>query len=120
MKHKSIKGVQTKCSRASMIPTLKLNYEMTIHYTIERKWIKNERKKKEKEREANHTSSTSIKGNITSSSFLAYSLLVSKINSTLPGFTKPGDILATLVTAIAVALLPWIAWNPVCQKQVTE
>ena len=47
--------------------------------------------------------------NITSSSFLAYSFLISKTNSTAPGFTKSGGTSDTLVTAMEVALLLWIA-----------
>lgn len=64
-----------------------------------------------KEWEVNHTSSTSIDGNITSSSFLVYSLLISNANSTVPGFSKSGWISAMSVTEMSVALLFWIAYN---------
>lgn len=81
------------CSWATMIPTLKLNYEMSNN----------------KERKVNQAPFTSIEWNITSSCFLAYSFLISKTNSIAPGFTKSGGISATLLTEMAVTFLFWIA-----------
>lgn len=48
---------------------------------------------------------------VTCSSFLLYSLLMSKTNSTALGFTRSGGMSAILVVASAVVLLLRIAWT---------
>lgn len=53
---------------------------------------------------------------VTCSSFLPYSLLMSKTNSTALGFTRSGGMSAILAVASAVVLLLRIAWN--CNRAI--